>query len=126
MSELKVTGAIKEILPIQSGESAKGQWKKVEFVVSNNEGYKGNEQLFCFQIFGAERVDKFLEYNKVGDSVDVKFNVKTNQHKGRYYTNLDAYGVYGVQGQGTAKPVNQPTQEPVDEQQDSEGLDLPF
>jgi len=96
MTELKVTGTIKEILPIQSGESAKGQWKKVEFVVSNNEGYEGREQLFFFQIFGAEKVDKFTKYNKVGDSVDVKFNIRTNEYKGKYFTNLKAWSVFGL------------------------------
>ena len=128
MSELKITGTIKTILDTVTGTSKDGNdWKKVEFILSNNEGYQGKEQIFCFQIFGADKVDKFLEYNKEGNEVDVKFNVKTNQHNGRYYTNLDAYGVYGVQGQGTPKPVDpsqpfpsqpQPTDIPED--------DLPF
>ena len=123
-----MTGKIKTILDTVKGESKDGnQWKKVEFVVSNNEGYEGREQIFCFQIFGAERVDKFLQYNMVGNEVEVKFNVKTNLHNGRYYTNLDAWSVFGVQSEGTPKPVNQQAQEPVGVVDEPDGLDgLPF
>ena len=54
MSELKITGKIKKILDPVTGESKDGnQWKKVEFVVTNNEGYEVREQIFCFQIYGA-------------------------------------------------------------------------
>ena len=128
MSELKITGKIKKILDPVTGESKDGnQWKKVEFVVTNNEGYEVREQIFCFQIFGAERVDKFLEYNKVGNDVDVKFNIKVNEYKGKYYTNLDAWSVFGVQGQGTPKPVQKQVQEPVSVVDEPDDLDsLPF
>jgi len=114
MIELKITGKIKTILDTVTGTSKDGNdWKKIEFIVSNNEGYQGKEQLFCFQIFGADKVDKFLEYNKVGNEVDVKFNVKTNKHNGRYYTNLDAYGVYGVQNEVKHRPDKFESDDPL-------------
>ncbi len=95
MSELKVNGILKTILPIVTGDKkdGSGQWKKIEFVVTNNDGYEGREMLYCFQIFGAEKVDNFIKYNQEGNQVEVKFNVQTNEHNGKYYTNLSAYRV---------------------------------
>ena len=92
---MQVTGTIKKILPVQEGESKEGKkWKKITFVVSNNEGYEGAEQLFAFEIFGEEKVDKFLQYNKESNQVDVDFNIRTNEYQGKYYTSLQAWKVY--------------------------------
>jgi len=68
--------------------------EEITFVVANNDGYEGAEQLYAFEIFGAEKVDNFLKYNSVGDSVDVDFNIRTNEYNGKYYTSLQAWKVY--------------------------------
>jgi hypothetical protein len=92
---MQVTGKIKQILEPVTGQSKDGkEWKKITFVVSNNEGYEGAEQLFAFEIFGAEKVDKFLQYNKEGTPVDVDFNIRTNEYQGKYYTSLQAWKVF--------------------------------
>ena len=47
-------------MPVESGTSKDGnEWKKVVFTIANNGGYQGAEQIFAFEIFGAEKVDKF-------------------------------------------------------------------
>ena len=100
---MQVTGKIKQILDAQTGQSKDGkEWKKITFVVSNNDGFEGAEQLFAFEIFGAEKVDKFLQYNKEGDSVDVDFNIRTNEYQGKYYTSLQAWKVFKAEGQAQA------------------------
>lgn len=92
---MKEQGKIKTILPVESGTSKDGkEWKKVVFVIANNGGYEGREQIFAFEIFGAEKVNKFLQFNKVGDTVDVGFNITTNEYKGKYYTSLGAWKVF--------------------------------
>lgn len=116
--ELKLTGKIKTIKEVVSGTSKSGgEWKKVEFVISNNDSYQGAEQEFCFEIFGAEKVDKFMQYNKVGDVVDVDFNIRTNEWNGRHYTSLQAWNVF------KADVNTPPPSEPV---VDNEEDDLPF
>ena len=116
MSELQLNGTIKKIADVIKGESkATGkEWQKVEFVISNNDGYEGAEQIFAFEIFGAEKVEKFLHYNKTGKVVDVSFNIKTNEYKGKYYTSLQAWKVFGSEAGET-----------VEELADEPG-DLPF
>lgn len=89
---MKVTGKIENILQTQTGTSKTGkEWKKTSFVVKTDDEYNN---LYCFDVFGEEKVDKFLQYNAKGDVVDVDFNVKTNEWKGKYFTSLDAWKVF--------------------------------
>lgn len=114
--ELKLTGQIKIIKEVVSGTTKGGdEWKKVEFVIANNDGYQGQEQVFCFEIFGAEKVDKFLQYNKVGDTVDVDFNIRTNEWKEKHFTSLQAWKVVKVGKDTPAPVVDEPTQSGEDE-----------
>ena len=36
----------------------------------------------------AEHVDNFIEYNKIGDEVEVEFTIRGNQYNGRVYNSL--------------------------------------
>ena len=86
---MKVTGKIENILETQTGTSKAGkEWKKTSFVVKTDDEYNN---LYCFDVFGDEKVNNFLQYNSKGDVVDVDFNVKTNEWKGKYFTSLDAW-----------------------------------
>ena len=92
---MKIKGTIKQINEVVKGTTKDGnEWQKVTFVVANNEGYQGKEQIFAFDIFGEEKVSKFKQYNKVGKAVEVSFNIRTNEHRGKFYTFLDAWSVY--------------------------------
>ena len=89
---MKVTGKITKVLDTQSGTSKEGKdWKKTSFLLETTETYNN---LYCFEVFGDEKVDNFTKYNKVGDNVDVEFNVKTNEWKDKYFTSLDAWKVW--------------------------------
>lgn len=89
---MKVTGVITKVLDLQTGTTKDGsEWKKQGFLVQTNEQYNN---LYCFELFGAEKVDNFLKYNKVNDSVDVEFNVQTNEWQGKYYTSLQSWKVF--------------------------------
>jgi len=63
---------------------------KTTFLVDNGETYNN---LFCFELFKDEKVQKFNQYNKVGDHVEVEFNVNCNEYNGKYYTSLQAWKV---------------------------------
>ena len=47
---------------------------------------------FSFNIYKgaeyAEFVEKFIEFNKVGDQVEVEFNIRGKEYNGRIYNNL--------------------------------------
>ena len=113
-----IKGVIKTILPVEQGvsKSSGNEWQKQTFVVSNNEGYEGKEQIFAFEVFGADKVDNLTKYNKEGDFVEVNFNISTNEYKGKYYTSLQSWKVSKLQG--TSSDSN----ETVEEDEN----DLPF
>jgi len=92
---MELQGTIKNVLPNEKGTSKDGkEWQKQLFVVANNDGYEGKEAIYCFEIFGEEKVQNFNKFNKVGDLVDVNFNISTNEWKEKYYTSLQAWKVF--------------------------------
>mgnify|MGYP006410112919 CR=1 FL=1 len=124
MSEHKENGKIKSILPVVSGTSVAGkEWKKQSFIVANNEGYEGKEQIFCFEVFGEEKVTILTKFQKVGDDVSVSFNIGCNEYnnpiKGlQYFTSLSAWRIEKVSNDASI------SDSPVISQADDD--DLPF
>ena len=96
---MKVTGKITVIKDKETGVTkANKNWSKVSFLVETDETYNN---LYCFNMFQMDdneeeklAVDKFLKYNKVGSNVDVDFNVKTTEWKGKHFTELSAWKVF--------------------------------
>jgi hypothetical protein len=90
-NEMKFNGKITNILElIEVGAN-----KKIEFVVTEIEGQY--PQAVKFGIFGTDKVDKFLQCNKVDQEVEVLFNFKTNEWQGKYFTSIDAWRVNKVE-----------------------------
>ncbi len=112
---MKVTGKITKVLETQSGTSAAGKdWQKLSFILETTEDYNN---LYCFDVFGDEKVEQFLKYNRVGQDVDVNFNVQTNEYKGKYYTSLQSWKIFKAEAAGEAIP---------EAAQDEAKDDLPF
>jgi len=116
MSDYTAKGTLKTILPIETGtaKTTGKEWKKISFIVTNNEGYEGREMLYAFEIFGEEKVDNFIKYNQEGSEVEVKFNIQTNEWKGKYYTSLSAYRVdSGEKVEQATQTLEQPVHDPL-------------
>lgn len=115
MSEFKVIGKISKFLDVQKGTSKAGkEWQKQSFIITNNDGYEGAEQDYCFEVFGEEKVTNLTKFNKVGQTVEVSFNIDTGLWKDKYYTSLKAWRVSEVEGVVEATKLN------------VEATDLPF
>jgi hypothetical protein len=96
----KKTGAIVEILPTEEGTSKAGKpWKKLTFAIDTNEQYNN---IVAFEVFGEEKVDNFLKYNKVGKTVDVEFNLSSNKWKDKYFTSASAWKITNANDTETA------------------------
>jgi len=87
---MRVSGKIKTILDKVIGEKkdGSGNWEKQSFVVETNEKYNN---IYYFELFGADKVAVLNSNYAVGSPVVVDFNVSTNEYKGRYYTTLQAW-----------------------------------
>ena len=106
---MEVTGKITKVLEKQSGVSkADKEWTKLSFILETNEAYNN---LYCFEVFGTEKVEQFEKYNKVGQEVKVDFNVSTNEWNGKYFTSLQAWRIFKAD---------------AEQQSAEESSDLPF
>ena len=115
--ELVIKGTIKTIGEVNV---VSDKFKKVEFSILTSDQYP---KVVAFQITN-DKIDNFLKYNKVGQSVEVKFNAESKEYNGRFFTNLTAWRVQNLatnaQAQNTAPAL--PTQNEVAVEEDS----LPF
>jgi hypothetical protein len=124
---LEIKGIIVKILDIQTGEKkdGSGQWEKQQFVVDTKTQYNN---LYCFEVFGDQKVDNFKKYNRVGQEVTVEFNVNTSEYKGKYYTTLSAWKIMATPLQNTAETNTNTSQygAPLPNEEGDDTSDLPF
>ena len=119
--DFKITGTITAI-DEKSGKTKDGkQWRKVMFVVTNNDGFDGRENEYALSKFGDEHVDNFVKFNKVGDLVEVQFSISSRAYNGKYYTDLRAFRVDHVKAEKPKElaPKAKPSAEVLND-------DLPF
>ena len=113
-----MTGTISAILPVE--EISNGKYRKQVFAITNYEGYNAKEQTFAFEIFEAvdpekKKIDNFQKFNKVGQKVDVSYEIRCNENGGRYFTSLSAWKVFA--NKDAVDPANPaPADEALDEE----------
>lgn len=87
---LSVKGNVSNILPVESGTSKAGkEWKKQGFVINTGEQFNPD---ICFSVFGEDKLQMVSEL-KVGEEVEVHFNLSSREFNGKYYHNIDAWRV---------------------------------
>lgn len=113
---MELKGKIKSIGEVQKGTSKNGnEWQKLTFVIANNDGYDGAEQIYAFDVFGTEKVEQFNQYNSVGKEVEVSFNIRTNEYQGKYFTSLQAWKIFGVSNNTESSTPTQTVEEGEDD-----------
>jgi hypothetical protein len=104
MSELKMSGKIVNILPVESGTSKAGkEWKKQAFVIDTGDQYNPN---VAFSLFGDDKIEIMTTYS-VGQDVEVSFNLSSRDFNGKWYHNIDAWRIVAA-GSTQSAPVQQP------------------
>tara|TARA_R110001606_G_scaffold398049_1_gene576163 strand:+ start:655 stop:987 length:333 start_codon:yes stop_codon:yes gene_type:complete len=96
------TGTIKVIADLQTFPSG---FMKREFVITTNDKYP---QDIKFEVT-KDKAETFETYNKLGDEVTVKFNIRGNFHEptNNYFVNLQAWRVEKNNAQTTEKETVQ-------------------
>lgn len=82
---MKIKGKIQEIMSPITGESAKGPWKKQEFILLSDEKYP---RQICFSLWN-DKIDQ-IQLIK-GKEVEVSFNLSSRKYKDRWYTEARAW-----------------------------------
>ena len=68
---MEVSGKIIEILPVKSGQSANGEWRKQEYVLETEAQYP---KKVCFMAWG-DKIDQFNIHHSFSPThMGVKFN----------------------------------------------------
>ena len=108
----EMTGTITELMDTQTFQSG---FQKREFVITNEDKYP---QTVKFEVV-KDKIELLSAY-KLTDRVTVSFNIRGNEHNGRYYVNLIAWKI--------EKAVDgAPAQAPVGATQGaSDGDEIPF
>jgi len=84
---MEINGKIIKLLSEQSGESAKGPWRKQEYILETEGQYP---KKVCFMAWG----DKIGEFAiKEGANLVVSIDLESREYNGRWYTDVKAWKV---------------------------------
>ena len=84
---MELTGKIIQILPEKTGETARGQWRKQEYVLETDGQYP---KKVCFMVWG-EKIDEFAI--KDGEELVVSIDLESREYNGRWYTDVKAWKI---------------------------------
>jgi hypothetical protein len=86
---LKVSGTITQVNQVEKGTSKAGkEWQKMTFILDSKEQYNN---IYCFEIFGQEKIENFKKYCMVGHDVEIDFNVSCRAWNDKYFTTLQMW-----------------------------------
>jgi hypothetical protein len=84
---MEIIGKIVELLPEKSGESARGPWRKQEYVLETEGQYP---KKICFMVW-SEKIDELAI--KSGENLTVSIDIESREYNGRWYTDVKAWQV---------------------------------
>ena len=111
---MEVNCKVIQLLGVQTGQGKNGTWKKQEFILETGDQYP---KKICIAVWG-DKID--MSQFRIGDPVQVSFDVESREYNGRWYTDVKAWKVV-AQGQAGSEPP--PFTGPIDPAHED---DLPF
>lgn len=98
---MEIEGVIIKKLDVVTGKSARGDWKKQEFIIESGEKYP---KQVCIEAWSddVDKLDKF----KPNDKVKLSVNAESREYNGRWYTSLRFWKIEGVGASGNTAPAN--------------------
>ena len=84
---MEIKGRIIQILPLVTGTSAKGEWKKQDYILETEAQYP---KKVCFNAWG-DKVDQFAI--REGEELIVSIDIESREFNGRWYTDVRAWKV---------------------------------
>jgi hypothetical protein len=130
MSDLKITGKLIEKYDTQQVSE---RFKKREFVIETSEDINGNIYYNYAKFQLVQNKCEILDRHNVGDMIEINFNVKGNRWekdgKTQYITNLDAWKIWGLNGQSSNPQMASSNAQPMPNYNAASGGavdDLPF
>lgn len=97
--EIKLEGRIIQKLEIETGTSARGEWKKQNFIIETVEQYP---RKICIGIWTNQI--PMLEQFQVGDMIWAYVNIESREFNGKWYTDVRAWKLEHPSQQQMAQP----------------------
>lgn len=91
-------------LPEQSGTSARGEWKKQEFIAETQEVYP---RKVCMSVWGADKVAELAQFSE-GEMLKFSLNIESREYNGRWYTDVRAWRIERTDAAGSAPAAPAP------------------
>ena len=110
--ELKIHALVTNVFDIREGQTERGTWKSRDFMAESDERYP--HKLY-FEIFGAEKVDKFPV--RIGCKYTVYFDIDSQPFNGKYYTHLRVWKIEPIGAQQAQQPMPQQMQQAIQQTQ---------
>jgi single-stranded DNA-binding protein len=82
---IKLTGTIHKVLPLATGESRNGVWKKQEFILQTDDQYP---KQICCTVWGEKIDEKII---KPGTPVTISADIESREYNGRWYTEVKVW-----------------------------------
>ena len=100
---MKISGIVKQITPLETGNGAKGTWTKFSYIIEEN------KEKFPDQ-YKVEAFNKEREAN-IGDFVNCDVNCRVNEYQGKYYSSMGLYKLDVIQSNVSAQTTPQQTEQ---------------
>ena len=84
---MEIIGKIIELLEQKSGESAKGPWRKQDYILETEGQYP---KKVCFMAWN-DKIDEFAI--KEGENLVISIDLESREYNGRWYTDVKAWQV---------------------------------
>jgi hypothetical protein len=86
---LDVTGKIVQLLDLQSGTSARGDWKKQDIILETEEQYP---RKICITLWG-DRINDIAGMQVGKELITVSVTIESREFNGRWYTDVRAWKI---------------------------------
>lgn len=83
---MELQGKVFAVLPLQSGTSARGEWKRQTVVFSVDDGKFETK----IAVENVKKADEFGKLN-VGDEVKFRFDVSSREFQGKWFTSATCW-----------------------------------
>lgn len=104
--DLKITGIVKQVMDEVSGTTAKGGWRKREFILETEGDYP---KQICMVQWG-DNIDH--DPVAIGEKITVSIDLSSREYKDRWYTDVKAWKVEREVGAATMMGGHAPAEGP--------------
>jgi hypothetical protein len=86
---MEVQGTLKQILPIESGETKSGKdWQKQTIIVETQETYP---KLIAIEV--SEKALSRLQDYSIGQTITCSINIESREYNGRWFTSVKCWKI---------------------------------